>query len=394
MGNNDSFFRGRGISLIGERIRRYGFWTLDFLKKGTIKKHYDDIKNIVNVDVNGKINSLDNKIDALLKHVTNTTEYYKEYKGISSIKDFSIIDKNIIKENQNSIMSKKYINREDLHYMSTSGSTGMPFTIAQNKNKRNRVLAEIIYFGELCGYSLGDRNTFLRVWTDKNKKNKFAAWKQNLVVINTAELDEENLEKIRMSLKNDKKLKCILAYASTLDVLSKYLLDKKDTSDMFSVKVIISGSEALNETTRNNLKKVFSCNVVSRYSNQENGILAQELIDSDYFIINDKSYYIEFLKLDSNEETEIGELSRIVVTDLFNYATPMIRYDTGDLAIVEEHDKYGKVIRSIEGRKRDFIYNTEGGLLSPVAITNTMWDFNKLKQYQLIQNGKCDYVLK
>ena len=111
---------------------------------------------------------------------------------------------------------------------------------------------------------------------------------------------------------------------------------------MFNVEIVISGAEFLNETTRNNLKKVFGCNVVSRYSNQENGILAQELIDSNYFMINNASYHIEFLKIDSDQEAEIGELSRIVITDLFNFATPMIRYDTGDLAVVEEHDKYGK----------------------------------------------------
>ena len=67
--------------------------------------------------------------------------------------------------------------------------------------------------------------------------------------------------------------------------------------------------------------------------------MAQEIIHPDYFIINNASYHIKFLKLDSDENADIGELSRIVVTDLFNYATPMIRHDTGDLAIVEGHDK-------------------------------------------------------
>ena len=87
---------------------------------------------------------------------------------------------------------------------------------------------------------------------------------------------------------------------------------------------------------RINLRKVFGCNVVSRYSNQENGILAQELVDSDYFVINNASYWIEFLKLIQMWGADIGELSRVVVTDLFNYATPVIRYDTGDLAVVEK----------------------------------------------------------
>lgn len=379
--------------MLGEAIRKYSFWTLDFLNQSITKKHYNEIKDIIN---GGSIQKSDlgSKIDALLKHATNTTEYYKQYRGINKIKDFPIIDKNIIKENQDRIMSKEHMNSEELHYMSTSGSTGTPLTIAQDKNKRKRVLAEIIYFGELCGYNLGDRNTYLRVWTEKNKKSKLGTLKQNIVMIDISKLDEESLDQIRITLKEDKNIKCILGYAGTLDVLSKYLLEKKDTPNMFGVKIVISGAEVLSEITRDNLKKVFGCNVVSRYSNQENGILAQELINSNYFIINNASYFIEFLKIDSNEEAKIGELSRVIVTDLYNYATPMIRYDTGDLAIVENHEYYGKVIKSIQGRKRDFIYNTTGGLLSPSAITFNMWKYNKIKQYQLIQEDSNIYRLK
>src|SRR5699024_3210695 len=208
-----------------------------------------------------------------------------------------------------------------------------------------------------------------RVWTEENKKSKFGAWKQNLVMLDISSLDAENLENIRKALKEKNKIKCILGYATSLDALAKYLIEKGDTPDMFGVEIVISSAEILKETTRRNLEKVFNSNVVSRYSNQENGILAQELIDSDYFIINEASYHIKFLKIDSNEQAEFNEPARVVVTDLFNFATPIIRYDTGDLATVRKYEKYGKIIEKIEGRKRDFIYNTSGGLVSPAAVT-------------------------
>lgn len=64
------------------------------------------------------------------------------------------------------------------------------------------------------------------------------------------------------------------------------------------------------------------------------------------------------------------------------------------MAIVEENIKHGKVITSIEGRKRDFIYDTSGNILSPSSITVNMWDYDKLKQYQLIQEESNIYRLK
>src|SRR5690606_22450004 len=48
----------------------------------------------------------------------------------------------------------------------------------------------------------------------------------------------------------------------------------------------------------------------------------------------------------------------------------------------------------IEGRKVDFIYNTNNELLSPHAITNTMWKYNEVKQFQFIQKSEAIYVMK
>jgi phenylacetate-CoA ligase len=135
--------------MFGEKVRKYGFWILDFLKKGEVRKHYKDITEIIEGKAyNSKI---DRYLSNLLNYAVNNTDFYSEYRDYKSIKDFPIIDKNIIKANIEGLLSQEYRGKE-LHCMSTSGSTGTPLTIKQNKNKRNRVLAEIIYFGEKCDY--------------------------------------------------------------------------------------------------------------------------------------------------------------------------------------------------------------------------------------------------
>ena len=68
----------------------------------------------------------------------------------------------------------------------------------------------------------------------------------------------------------------------------------------------------------------------------ENGILAQQKTASENeFIINWASYHIEILNIDTNELAPNGTVGRIVVTDFFNYAMPLIRYDTGDLGVID-----------------------------------------------------------
>lgn len=86
-------------------------------------------------------------------------------------------------------------------------------------------------------------------------------------------------------------------------------------------------------------------------------------------------------------------MGRIVVTDYFNKAMPLIRYDTGDIGICKiiNNKPY---LTSIEGRKTDLIYNTKDEPLSVHIVSNTLWEFKELKQYQFIQYEKSSYLLK
>ena len=371
-------------------MRNRGFWTIDWLKGRTVRKHYIDIKNTMQRKEN--VNKARESLQSLLTHATQNCSFYAPFAN-TPISEFPIIDKDLIRSRHSEFLAKPFVTAK-LHRMSTSGSTGTPFSVVQNYEKRSRVLAEIVYFGELCGYTIGQRYAFIRSWNSQSRKSPLESFLQNLIAIDTSRLDEESLETMRSLLKRDKRLSCILGYASSLDLLTQHLLEKGETPESFKrMKVVISGSEILSDKARRNLKRVFGCNVVSRYSNQENGLIAQEVSDN-VFLINRASYYLEFLKPNSDDYAQPGELSRIVLTDLFNYAMPMIRYDTGDLAIFDEHPDYGRVITSIEGRVLDFFYDTQDRLLSPSAITVQMWKFDRLRQFQFIQDGRAKYLLK
>lgn len=366
------------------------FWMMDFLKGGDIKKAYKDIENCYfngNKDINEDINRL-------ITHAKETTEFYKNFEG-KSIEEFPVMNKKSIIDNYNKILSKKYENQK-LHKMSTSGSTGTPFTVVQDKRKRNRVIASVLFFGKQCGYTFGEKQMFLRVWVESIKKNKLKKFLQNMITEDISNLDERKMQDIERILKSDKNLSNILSYASTLEKLSKYLEKQGDKPEDFSIKSIISGSELLQDDTRNRLHKIFNCDIVSRYANEENGILGQECLNKYNEIhLNTGDYYFEFLKLDKDTPAEDGEVARIVITDLYNYALPMIRYDTGDLAVVSQAkcEISTRVISKIFGRKVDVIYNTKGEILSPHYITNNMWESKNVIQFKFTQKEKKNYEI-
>lgn len=152
-------------------------------------------------------------------------------------------------------------------------------------------------------------------------------------------------------------------------------------------------SESLSEQTKEYLSQVFGVGVVSRYSNLECGIMAQQLTNSaGRYLINSASYIIEILKMDRDEPAEIGESGRIIVTDLYNYAQPIIRYDTGDVGAFADRERM--FLAKVEGRRLDLLYNTSGNLVSSYIVYKNMWQYPEIDQYQLIQQGEKQYEIK
>ena len=164
---------------------------------------------------------------------------------------------------------------------------------------------------------------------------------------------------------------------------------------MFHTRSFISGSEVLSMKSKKAIKERLGCKVIDRYSNEENGFLAQSGDMSEEFDVNIASFKIEILKEESDEPVGIGEMGRIVVTDLYSFAVPLIRYDTGDLAIkAAEKDGWTTKLKTIQGRRVDVIYDTEGKPLTSHTWSVYMWKYDKLKQYQFIQEDKKKYLLK
>lgn len=383
--------------MIGAKIRRIGFWSLDLLKGRPIRKAYLDVKRIMELPYEDMKQVQDTYVANLIDHAKSTSEYYRNtLKGIEKFEDIPVIDKNVLRTYYEQIKSDKYAG-EKLHKMSTSGSTGTPFTIIQDMRKRQRVLAELIYFNETVDNYMGDKFIFFRVWTEANRNSKLQLFMKNMVPVNILHFTDETFENIRQLLKNNKKIKVTLGYVSTYEHLVEYLERCNDKPSDFNLKTIITGSEIQTAETRKRIKNMFGCTVVSRYANEENGVLAHQCKESEEFHVNSANYKIEILKMDSDEPAEYGELGRVVVTDLFNYAFPLIRYDTGDLAVRCEKSECGvgtEIISNIQGRQVDVIYDTQGNALTPHTWSVYMWKYDKLRQYQFIQNDKKSYTMK
>ncbi|MCI8484015.1 MAG: phenylacetate--CoA ligase family protein [Lachnospiraceae bacterium] len=382
-----------------EMMRRNAFWILDSIKGRKVRKAYLTIREIDRLDSeDSRIRRYQKKaFQKLKRHVCQTTDFYAAFSECQ-FSEFPVITKNDLKENLAGFLSKVY-KKENLFQMATSGSTGTPFISYQDEEKKRRVNAEIIYYSEKAGYRLGQNLSYIRTIVKQNQKSWLRQFLQNQTLIHCEKLDDAGIEKMLRQLAEKSKQGpvTLLAYASTYTAIKNYAQKKGiKRADNIRISGLISGAEILYDSTRESVEKLFGAKAFSRYSNEENGVLGQEEGKNNVFVINEADYIIEILDEEGNPLPD-GETGRIVVTDLYNYGMPMIRYDTGDVgAITTEkiHGRRKRVISGFSGRKIDVIFDVEGRALSPYAIVNNMWSFSDIRQFQFIQKGKKSYFLK
>ncbi len=137
--------------------------------------------------------------------------------------------------------------------------------------------------------------------------------------------------------------------------------------------------------TRKVVSEYFNCPVYVLYANEENGVLAVEDGTGNGCRANTADFYLEVLSMEDDTPAKDGEIGRLVITDYFNKAFPLIRYENGDL-VSKKTMEDGKVyITEIAGRKTDTLYTTDGRMVHYFDSISFLEPYMDIKQFQLIQ---------
>ena len=91
------------------------------------------------------------------------------------------------------------------------------------------------------------------------------------------------------------------------------------------------------------------------YSSQEVGYIALECPTGESYHVQAENVLVEVLD-DQDRPCSPGDVGRVVVTALHNFATPLLRYDIGDYAEVGAPCPCGRglpALRRIMGRQRN-----------------------------------------
>ena len=341
---------------------------------------------------------VERRIQALLEYAKDHSPYYRENPQWKELSDFPVLTKGDFIEAYDKILTDNSSEQGNLYRLSTSGSTGTPFTVLCDGDKMNRVNMNFISCMELNGFRMGMKRGEFRAWIKgKNTISKWKSFKNNLIMVDISNMGDESLEKICRDIEK-KKIQVLVSYSSALVALSQYLKKTGRNISKWKVEMIFSMGEALPDGTYDLLQEIFGFSPVRSYGNNENGFIAIQLGEEKEYTIDLYNFYTEILKMDSDEPAEPGELGRIVVTDYYNKTFPMIRYDTGDTGKIrlykdEKGRLHGKFVE-IYGRRGSLIYNCQGEPLSIHVFMNILLNFEGIVyQAKCIQREKKEYEL-
>lgn len=132
---------------------------------------------------------------------------------------------------------------------------------------------------------------------------------------------------------------------------------------------------------------------VQHASSQEVGIIAIQCPDSSLYHTMAENLIVEIVREDGSR-CEVGETGRVVITDLSNLATPLLRYDIGDYAELGPLCPCGRglsTLKRIHGRRRNMVTLPDGRRHWPLVGFQKYRDIAPVLQYQLIQDA-ADHI--
>jgi phenylacetate-CoA ligase len=317
------------------------------------------------------------KLRALLQHAYVNVPYYRERwkefglcpAGSASMSlvdlcEIPAVQKNDIRDNPESFISEE-ANPKKLHTYLTSGTTGTPLAIKFTTDMHQTWSAA---YEVRCKKWAGVDRTCSRamiggriVLPEGQAKPPF--WRYNMVerqvYFSAFHIAPDTVRTYADAL-NKYQPDYLVGYAASWYFLARMLLEQD--IDIYQPRAILTSSEKLTEDMRSTIEAAFKCEVFDGYSGVEACCLVSECEHHSLHISPDVGI-IELID-DNGHPVAPGQPGEIVATGLLNFAQPLIRYRTGDLASMSNKEcpcgRAMPVLEELVGRLEDTVIGADG----------------------------------
>ena len=347
----------------------------------------------------------DRRLRYLVKYAYENVELYRrkydaagikpdDIKSIDDISKLPIITKkDIVEGYPNDIVSKK-LEPDDYYMVSTSGSTGIPVRIFKDRKLLSVSMVMSIFMNKLIGLYLGIKikpKTLLSIFVEtpdslegigpaEKRKLPSFCFKHSLDA-NALDSPQRHIDKLN-SFKPD----TLFTYPSILR--NMVACAEQKNLELHQPALLIVSGELLDTHTRQTIKRGFNGELLNWYITTECSTIASECKNHTGMHIKDNTAILELLK--DGKPVAPGEVGEVVITNLWNQATPIIRYaglkDVGRISPTPCKCKLKTpLLEVLEGRITDSVVLHDGDKLHPFSLTLALEHIQGIISFQIIQ---------
>jgi len=363
------------------------------------------------------------RLRVLLKHAAENVPFYQDFydrfeldadelRTIADLQALPILTKADYRRHQAKDFYARNVDPALRIERMTSGSTGEPFPCSLDRRVLPVIFASHLFYDSWHGLEPFDRYVRIvapaasstqlpstapvalrfKAGITSRLQRLYEGFTQEKIFF--WEIDRQRAADIWRRLEKFRP-KFVLGYTSSLAALADILL-QANLRLSTPVSGVITIAETLTPNRRNLIEKYFAAPIINRYGLREFGSWSAQSCPAspDKLHINTELVICEILRQDGRP-CDPGERGRVVLTDLYNFARPFIRYDTGDLAIAAaEACPCGRgfpLLAAIEGRSLDCLRTPLGAEISPATLGHFLFVYNDhadaVRHYQLVQEA-------
>lgn len=327
----------------------------------------------------------DARLERVIEHARKRVPYYSEgLKGVGKVRSAEdlcsvpLTQKSDIKRSPESFVSREF-KPEDLHFLYTSGSTGVPLKLYYSRTDSIHGFA--LKYHALTEFGFAPSRLVFSMMVARMPRHPLDRILYRSANISPFIPEEEKLRRIALE-----RPQIVISYPSTFLSMAGAAREKAH------FEIAVTASEVLSANTRGKIEGAFSCKVRNYYGTNECWSIGWEC-EKGRMHINSDSVIVEIL----DGRGRPARRGNVVITSLWRYSMPIIRYNLGDVASLEGRCPCGRglaVISPIEGRSSSMVRTIDGRQVPWIYFQQKLKGIPGLLQFQGIQETERELVVK
>lgn len=341
----------------------------------------------------------------LLEHAQRTCPYYSaewnamglDATSVQSLEEFSkwpLLTREAIRRHRLKMRTTAPVKRMS---KATGGSSGEPLQFDLDSGSNDRRTAMTYRGYGWAGAAPGTKQLY--IWG--TAVGKLPAWKRLKVdlhhrfdrhlILSCFEFTPEMMRS-HFDRMNRYRAEVIVAYTNPLYEFARFIKQKGLVPA--KPRSIIVGAEKLHDFQRELIEEVFQAPIFETYGSREFMLIGAECDQHCGLHLSMENLLVEILN-DDGSPTPDGHEGNIVITDLYNYGMPFVRYVNGDRAVAGfETCRCGRglpLLKKVVGRQLDTLDTPDGRKIPGEFFPHLIKEFPAVRRFQVIQE-KLDVI--